>query len=114
MEKEMQCDEIKKIDDEHIQFRRSLAIEMLKDLEAIKQSEADATQQRVVKREDGERLAKLHSHCRDSVIPLYVRPGRCEWEPPHLNPLYFWGRVVWGGSGARMGSSSSLPPSCSI
>uniref|UniRef100_A0A8C7K3W7 Uncharacterized LOC116370376 n=1 Tax=Oncorhynchus kisutch TaxID=8019 RepID=A0A8C7K3W7_ONCKI len=32
MKKEMQCDEIKKINDEHIQFRRSLEIEMLRDL----------------------------------------------------------------------------------
>ncbi|XP_036795022.1 uncharacterized protein LOC110538819 isoform X1 [Oncorhynchus mykiss] len=39
MEKEMQCDEIKKINDEHIQFRRSLEIEMLGDLKAISQSE---------------------------------------------------------------------------
>ncbi|XP_031675602.1 uncharacterized protein LOC116370376 isoform X2 [Oncorhynchus kisutch] len=39
MKKEMQCDEIKKINDEHIQFRRSLEIEMLRDLKAISQSE---------------------------------------------------------------------------
>uniref|UniRef100_A0A673XPV3 Uncharacterized LOC115206722 n=1 Tax=Salmo trutta TaxID=8032 RepID=A0A673XPV3_SALTR len=32
MEKEMQFDELKKIDDEHFQFRRRLAIEMLEDL----------------------------------------------------------------------------------
>nr|ACI67356.1 15.5 kDa protein [Salmo salar] len=39
MKKEMQCDEIKKIDDEHIHFRRRLQIEMLEDLKAISQSE---------------------------------------------------------------------------
>ncbi|XP_055754690.1 uncharacterized protein LOC129833871 isoform X3 [Salvelinus fontinalis] len=44
MEKEMQCDEIKKIDDEHIQFRRRLEIEMLEDLKAIKQSETIVTE----------------------------------------------------------------------
>lgn len=43
MEKEMQCDEIKKINDEHIQFRRSLEIEMLRDLKAISQSEVIIT-----------------------------------------------------------------------
>lgn len=43
MEKEMQCDEIKKINDEHIQFRRSLEIEMLGDLKAISQSEVIIT-----------------------------------------------------------------------
>ncbi|XP_070958686.1 uncharacterized protein [Oncorhynchus clarkii lewisi] len=47
MKKEMQCDEIKKINDEHIQFRRSLEIEMLRDLKAISQSEPNIqTQQR--------------------------------------------------------------------
>lgn len=39
MEKEMQFDELKKIDDEHFQFRRRLEIEMLEDLKAISQSE---------------------------------------------------------------------------
>lgn len=43
MKKEMQCDEIKKINDEHIQFRRSLEIEMLRDLKAISQSEVIIT-----------------------------------------------------------------------
>ncbi|XP_064866699.1 uncharacterized protein LOC115128054 isoform X3 [Oncorhynchus nerka] len=39
MKKEMQCVEIKKINDEHIQFRRSLEIEILRNLKAISQSE---------------------------------------------------------------------------
>lgn len=43
MEKEMQFDELKKIDDEHFQFRRRLEIEMLEDLKAISQSEVIIT-----------------------------------------------------------------------
>uniref|UniRef100_A0A4W5MPJ5 Uncharacterized protein n=2 Tax=Hucho hucho TaxID=62062 RepID=A0A4W5MPJ5_9TELE len=42
-EEEMQCDEIKKIDDEHMNFRRKLEIEMLEDLKAISQSEFQST-----------------------------------------------------------------------
>lgn len=43
MKKEMQCVEIKKINDEHIQFRRSLEIEILRNLKAISQSEVIIT-----------------------------------------------------------------------
>ncbi|XP_038844005.1 uncharacterized protein LOC120043487 isoform X1 [Salvelinus namaycush] len=67
MEKQMQCDEIKKIDDEHIQFRRRLEIEMLEDLKAIKQSESTFQPNKVMKSQVGPDFQGLHwEHCKPS------------------------------------------------
>ncbi|XP_045066850.1 uncharacterized protein LOC121551140 isoform X2 [Coregonus clupeaformis] len=67
MEKEMQCDEIKKIDDAHIQFRRRLAMEMLEDLEAIKQSESTIQPNKVMKNQVRPDIQGLPpTHCNQS------------------------------------------------
>ncbi|XP_029629807.1 uncharacterized protein LOC115206722 isoform X2 [Salmo trutta] len=64
MEKEMQFDELKKIDDEHFQFRRRLAIEMLEDLKAISQSESTIQPNNVMKSQVG--LDYYGQHCKPS------------------------------------------------